>query len=204
MKKLHFFAILLIAFVFLSACKKEEPALTLPPLQTETETVEKMSWYDFDLSEYMTMGDPMGVQAKFDDPEVCEEKEIDEALFQVMLAGASFEEKTGKAERYDKVKISFTMELEGVLQEKYSREEYEIVIGLDAQEDLEYLWTVSFTALIDADPDAFYSNAEKKLKNNLDEVDFYLTESGIVFYLSPGIIAPEETGAVSFEIKYEF
>jgi len=80
----------------------------------------------------------MGVQAKFDDPEVCEEKEIDEALFQVMLAGASFEEKTGKAERYDKVKISFTMELEGVLQEKYSREEYEIVIGLDAQEDLEY------------------------------------------------------------------
>jgi len=74
----------------------------------------------------------------------------------------------------------------------------------DSQEDLEYLWTVSFTALIDADPDAFYSNAEKKLKNNLDEVDFYLTESGIVFYLSPGIIAPEETGAVSFEIKYEF
>ena len=62
----------------------------------------------------------------------------------------------------------------------------------------------SFGALIDADPDAFYSNAEKKLEKNMDKVDFYLTEDGIVFYLSPGIIAPEETGAVSFEIQYQF
>jgi len=74
----------------------------------------------------------------------------------------------------------------------------------DSQEDLEYLWTVSFGALIDEDPDAFFVNAEKKLEKNIDEVDFYLTEDGIVFYISPGIIAPEETGAVSFEITYEF
>lgn len=74
----------------------------------------------------------------------------------------------------------------------------------DSQADLEYLWKMSFTALIDADPDAFYSNAEKKLEQNLDKVDFYLTESGIVFYLSPGIIAPAETGAVSFAINYTF
>ena len=74
----------------------------------------------------------------------------------------------------------------------------------DSREDLEYLWTVSFSALIDADEEAFYSNAKKKLEKNLDKVDFYLTEDGIVFYLSPGIIAPEETGAVSFEIAYDF
>ena len=74
----------------------------------------------------------------------------------------------------------------------------------DSSEDLEYLWLASFTALIDAEPDEFYSNAEKKLEKNLDEVDFYLTEDGIVFYLSPGIIAPPETGAVSFEITYDF
>lgn len=74
----------------------------------------------------------------------------------------------------------------------------------DSRDDLEYLWQMSFLALVDADPDAFYSNAEKKLENNLDEVDFYLSEDGIVFYLSPGIIAPEETGAVSFEIQYQF
>ncbi len=77
-------------------------------------------------------------------------------------------------------------------------------IVTDSREDLEYLWTASFGAMIDADPEAFYDNAAKKLERNLDEVDFYLTPDGIVFYLSPGIIAPEETGAVSFEIAYDF
>lgn len=74
----------------------------------------------------------------------------------------------------------------------------------DSREDLEYLWMMSFTALIDTDPDAFYSKAVSKLEKNLDKVDFYLTEDGIVFYLSPDIIAPPETGAVSFEINYVF
>lgn len=74
----------------------------------------------------------------------------------------------------------------------------------DSRADLEYLWQMSFTALIQTDPDAFYRNAESKLEKNLDKVDFYLTEKGIAFYLSPGIIAPSETGAVSFEITYQF
>lgn len=74
----------------------------------------------------------------------------------------------------------------------------------DSQEDLEYLWEVSFGALIDADPGAFYSNAKSRLAKNLDKVDFYLTEDGIAFYLSPDTIAPPETGAVSFEITYSF
>lgn len=74
----------------------------------------------------------------------------------------------------------------------------------DSREDLEYLWQLSFTALIEADPDAFYSNGESRLKKNLDQVDFYLTKDGIAFYLSPDIIAPPETGAVSFEITYQF
>ena len=74
----------------------------------------------------------------------------------------------------------------------------------DSRSDLEYLWEVSFEAMIDADPDAFYSNAKSRLQMYLDEVDFYLTEDGIVFYLSPDTIAPPETGAVSFEIQYIF
>lgn len=74
----------------------------------------------------------------------------------------------------------------------------------DSRADLEYLWQMSFTALIQADSDAFYSNAESRLEKNLDQVDFYLTGNGIVFYLSPDIIAPPETGAVSFEITYQF
>ena len=56
----------------------------------------------------------------------------------------------------------------------------------------------------EADPEAFYGNAMNKLDKNLDQVDFYLTEDGIVFYLSPDTIAPPETGVVSFEIKYDF
>lgn len=74
----------------------------------------------------------------------------------------------------------------------------------DKQADLELLWEASFAAMIDADPDAFYANAESRLRKNLDKVDFYLTETGIVFYLPPEVIAPAETGAVSFEIKYQF
>ena len=74
----------------------------------------------------------------------------------------------------------------------------------DPQEDLEYLWRASFGALIEADPEAFYNNAMNKLEKNLDHVDFYLTEDGIVFYLSPDTIAPPETGVVSFEIEYDF
>ena len=74
----------------------------------------------------------------------------------------------------------------------------------DSRADLEYLWQMSFEALIQAEPKAFYSNAEGILEHNLDQVDFYLTENGITFYLSPGIIAPPEAGAVSFEITYRF
>jgi len=74
----------------------------------------------------------------------------------------------------------------------------------DSRADLEYLWEVSFGALIDADPEAFYSNAKSKLEKSLEQVDFYLSKSGIVFYLSPETIAPAETGAVSFEITYDF
>lgn len=74
----------------------------------------------------------------------------------------------------------------------------------DSREDIEYLWQISFEALIQADSDAFYSDAESRLKKNLDKVDFYLTKNGIAFYLSPGVIAPDEVGAVSFEITYQF
>lgn len=74
----------------------------------------------------------------------------------------------------------------------------------DSRSDLEYLWEVSFAAMIDADPGAFYKDAKSKLAKYLDEVNFYLTEEGITFYLSPDTIAPPEAGAVSFEIQYQF
>ena len=74
----------------------------------------------------------------------------------------------------------------------------------DSRDDLEYLWEVSFGALIDADPGAFYANAKSRLLKYMDEVYFYLTGDGITFYLSPDTIAPPETGTVSFAITYDF
>lgn len=130
-------AVLFLCFsLFACGQEDEEETVTLTETESTAEKVEKR--YDYDLSEYMSMGDPIGVQAEFQDPTVCTEDEIDDAVFQVMLSGATFTEKSGKAERYDKVKISFSMELDGVLQEDFSQEDYEVVIGLDAQEDLEY------------------------------------------------------------------
>lgn len=55
----------------------------------------------------------------------------------------------------------------------------------DSQADLQALWKASFTALIEADEDAFYSDAESRLARSLNQVQFYLTDSSIVFYLSP-------------------
>ena len=74
----------------------------------------------------------------------------------------------------------------------------------DTKANLQALWRASFTALIQADEGAFYSDAESRLEKQLDAVQFYLTESGIVFYLPAGVLAPEEMGTVSFEIAYTF
>lgn len=76
------------------------------------------------------------------------------------------------------------------------------VLVSDSEEELEQLWLAGFGALIAADEDAFYTKAEKKLKQNLDQVGYYLTENGIGFYLEAGLIAPEEAGRISFEIVY--
>lgn len=121
---------------FVSCTEAEEEKLTLPPRETVTEEVGKR--YDYDLNEYMNMGEPLGVKAEFDDPTVCTEKEIDDAVFQIRLASAKFEEKSGKAERYDKVKVSYTVELDGEALADHGKTDREIVIGLEAQDELEY------------------------------------------------------------------
>ncbi len=74
----------------------------------------------------------------------------------------------------------------------------------DSKEELDSLWTASFGAIIAEEPKAFYEDAEERLAKELEQVDFYLTEDGIVFYLPPDTVAPMETGAISFEIEYEF
>lgn len=63
-------------------------------------------------------------------------------------------------------------------------------IVTDSKKELETLMEKGFSALIDQNPDAFYSDAKDRLDKNLDEVGFYLDKNAVVFYLNSGIIAP--------------
>ena len=94
------------------------------------EEEEERGFYDFDLSPYLVLGDIFPVEASFEDPTVCTEKELDDAVFQILLARATFQEKSGKAERYNKVtaEVSFWRDEEELAE--YRRASYDLVIGL--------------------------------------------------------------------------
>ncbi|WP_304508752.1 stalk domain-containing protein [Anaerotignum sp.] len=73
----------------------------------------------------------------------------------------------------------------------------------DSEEEMQEFWNTSFGTLIDEKPESFYADAKKRLEKCMDEVGYYLTEDGIGFYLPPETIAPNETGVVSFTMKFE-
>lgn len=73
-------------------------------------------------------------------------------------------------------------------------------IVTDSKKELENLMEKGFSALIDQNPDAFYSDAKDRLDKNLDEVGFYLDKNTVVFYLNSGIIAPESAGVIAFSV----
>lgn len=73
-------------------------------------------------------------------------------------------------------------------------------IVTDSEKELETLMEKGFSALIDQNPDAFYSDAKDRLSKNLDEVGFYLDNNAVVFYLNSGIIAPESAGVIAFSV----
>ncbi|MBQ3074899.1 MAG: hypothetical protein IJC26_02425 [Clostridia bacterium] len=106
-----------------------------PPISAAPEAEENAEPYDYDLSEYLTMGDISAVQADFDDPAVCTEKEVDAAVFQILLRNADFEEKNPKqrAERYNRVTVDLAVMQNGAVLPEYSQADYEIVIGLSTE-----------------------------------------------------------------------
>ncbi len=92
--------------------------------------------YDYDLDEYVTVPDPKAVKAVFADPTVCTDAEIDEAIFQIMLSNAAFTEKeNGKVEKYNKVQISFSMEIDGKELTEFSQDNKEMIIGYEGNSD---------------------------------------------------------------------
>ncbi len=95
--------------------------------------------YDYDLAEYIDLGNYQPVSASFADPSLCTDEEVDHALFQVMLTYALFEEKEGTAELYNRIEVVYDLYYEGKAMEDYHEEDYEIVIGGEGAGELDYL-----------------------------------------------------------------
>ncbi len=95
------------------------------------------TWYPYDLSQYVELPEWRGVVASFDDPTVCTEEEIDEAIFQVMLTYASFAPKDGAAELYDLVRCEFYMYFGEELLDDQTQNDHEIILGQSSLDELD-------------------------------------------------------------------
>lgn len=113
----------------LYAPPEKEPA----PETTEEKEEEPVviDSYPYDLSAYVTLPSPYGVIASFDEPGSCSQEEVQEAVDQIRLALATFEEKEGAVERFDKVTLSLQVMLGGQEDASLSEPETEIIVGQD-------------------------------------------------------------------------
>lgn len=112
-------AALLLLTVSLASCGKEEGAR-----------------YDYDLTEYVVMGDYMGVRASFEPADTVTEEEIDEALLQLRLEDGGFTEKEKPVERHDRVTLDFALLLDGTVQEAYSQTDFQVIVGLETNNEV--------------------------------------------------------------------
>lgn len=129
---LVFFAIL---FFFLPG----EGILLRKMQEEKKETAKEPIPYDFDPSLYISLGDVSSIRASFEDPTVCTEKEIDQAVFRILLEKATFTETNRPAARYYKVKIDFSIEKKGEVLSSYSQTDYELIIGIERENEVEFL-----------------------------------------------------------------
>ena len=94
--------------------------------------------YDYDLSEYLTLGEISPVKANFDDPEECSEEDVDDAVFQILLNYATEKKEGAKAELYNRVTVDLEVLQNGKAIDELGKKDYQIVIGqhTDSDEDL--------------------------------------------------------------------
>lgn len=111
---------------------REEPVKTS---ETEGETAEHVKLYDYDLSQYLTMGEVSPVRAKFDDPTVCTDREVDDAIFQILLRHASFDIAAQRAELYYKVNVDLSVWKDGAVLPQRGKTDCEIIIGLYSESE---------------------------------------------------------------------
>ncbi len=71
-----------------------------------------------------------------------------------------------------------------------------------SEEEINNIVTENFTNIINASPEAYYDDAATTLSDNLEYLNYYLTDNGIVFYFQPYIISPYETSYPQFTLTY--
>lgn len=101
---------------------------------------KEMKRYDFDLAEYVDVGQIDPIHASYPETGVCTEEEIDQAVFQIMLGYSAYEKKAeGAAEEYDRVEVAYDILYEGEPLEEYADSNYFILIGYESGGDIDYL-----------------------------------------------------------------
>ncbi len=113
----------------LSETKEEKKTENIAPTQEER--------YLYDLSEYVTLPDPYGVVATFDDPGVCTEKELEEAILQIRLRLATYSEQIALVEEYSKVSVDYTVLLRGREIPEEGARGAELIVGMESEDGLE-------------------------------------------------------------------
>lgn len=74
----------------------------------------------------------------------------------------------------------------------------------DTEKEIQTVIENGFLAIIAENPNAFYDDAKKRLSQSLDDVGYYLTKNGIVFYVNPETIAEAEAGIVAFSVAFDW
>ncbi len=123
---------LLLAFVLLlSGCSvtEENASTTEETVAATTTREEAKERYQYDLSAYVTLPSPMGVVAHFPQTDVCTDEEVEEAILQLLLKVATFEEKVGLVKQYDRVTLEYRVLLDGKELTEESRDKLELVVG---------------------------------------------------------------------------
>lgn len=112
-------AVLLLTGLF-TACSSEEPFA-----------------YDYDLSEYVELGNYGAVRASFKNSDEITQEEMDEMLYQIRLAHATFDEEKDVAEKYDQVTVDLKVLYDGVSVKDAAQEDYKVILGLESVGDIE-------------------------------------------------------------------
>ena len=115
-KKVFAFALAFALVFSMSACSS-----------SKVETSEKA--YDFDLSEYVTVGDYIGIDVERVDPDPVTDEDVQTEITSVLESKISWEEVDRPAENGDKVNIDYEGKIDGETFDGGSAQGYDLTLG---------------------------------------------------------------------------